>query len=484
MIQAQHQCKQAFLRSSSVGGRATHGHHERRPKPTESRVPIPFNCIINETSPTCRPVASAPSPSPSPSPPASSSEHLLSSPPPSPTCPQYFRHIHSDLSPWRASGITREAVERARPKAHFRLVVVAGRAYVETYRRAFQTRDVFTQWGILQLLSRHPGRVPDLDLMFFCDDRPQVRAAAYRGDPSAAPPLFGYCRDRGGALDILFPDWTFWGWPEVGVRPWAPFLEEAARGNRAVPWPEREPYAYWKGNPDVAASRRDLLRCNASGKGGRDWNARVFRQDWGHAVANGFKDSNMAKQCLYRYKIYVEGRGWSVSKKYILACNSPMLQIDTPYEDFFSRELVAGMHYWPIAAARKCPSIKFAVDWGNAHPEQARQMGEAGSAFTQGDLSMDNVYDYMLHLLTSYARLLRYKPTVPENAVEICLESMACLATGRALEFMMESMERYVHDQEPCMLPPPFTQDEIRDRIQKDEEVRSHVKKMEQQQEA
>jgi hypothetical protein len=41
-------------------------------------------------------------------------------------------------------------------------------------------------------------------------------------------------------------------------------------------WTERAPYAYWKGNPNVGAGRRFLLRCNASGK--RDWNARIYAQ--------------------------------------------------------------------------------------------------------------------------------------------------------------------------------------------------------------
>jgi hypothetical protein len=44
------------------------------------------------------------------------------------------------------------------------------------------------------------------------------------------------------------------------------------------------------------------------------------------------------------------------------------------------------------------------------------------------EMSMDHVYDYMLHLLTEYAKLLRYKLTVPEKAVEICAESIACPA--------------------------------------------------------
>ena len=41
-------------------------------------------------------------------------------------------------------------------------------------------------------------------------------------------------------------------------------------------WTEREPYAYWKGNPFVAPTRMDLLSCNASDK--QDWHARVYIQ--------------------------------------------------------------------------------------------------------------------------------------------------------------------------------------------------------------
>ena len=484
---------QSFLLGSG-GGMKQHRwlpHHV--PSPEADLVPIPFSCGNGTGSPgTCRrrrdttttTVQSSPSPSPSSMPPVASSSKVKSAskklaPPPPPECPEYFRYIHSDLSPWRETGITREAVERGRHRAAFRLVVVDGRAYVETYHRVFQTRDTFTQWGIAQLLARYPGRVPDLDLMFNCEDMPEVRAADFAAAPSQAPPLFRYCKDD-STLDIVFPDWSFWGWPEVNIRPWAPLLEEMAAETARLPWAEREPYAYWKGNPGVSGERGDLLRCNDSSG---EWRTRVFWQDWGAAIRDGFRNSNLAKQCRYRYKIFVRGRSWSVSQKYILACDSPVLLVATPFKDFFSRGLVAGKHYWPIdPGAGKCAGIKFAVDWGNAHPEQARRMAEEGSGFARHDLSMDYVYDYMLHLLTQYAALLRYKPTVPENAVELCAETVACPAAknnnNREFDFMMESRERFVADYQPCTLPPPFTDDDIREMARRDQEVRANVHKL------
>jgi protein glucosyltransferase len=95
---------------------------------------------------------------------------------------------------------------------------------------------------------------------------------------------------------------------------------------------------------------------------------------------------------------------------------------------------------------------------------------------------MDYVYDYMLHLLTQYAGLLRYKPTVPEKAVELCAETVECPsaahANNREFDFMMQSRERYVADYQPCTLPPPFTDDEVREMARRDQVVRANVHKM------
>lgn len=127
-------------------------------------------------------------------------------------CPEYFRWIHEDLKPWKETGITEEIVLSAKRTANFRLVILNGRAYVETYQKSFQSRDVFTLWGILQLLRRYPGKVPDLDLMFDCVDWPVILKKHYRGPNAVSPPpLFRYCSDD-STLDIVFPDWSFWGW--------------------------------------------------------------------------------------------------------------------------------------------------------------------------------------------------------------------------------------------------------------------------------
>ena len=74
---------------------------------------------------------------------------------------------------------------------------------------------------------------------------------------------------------------------------------------------------------------------------------------------------------IWRYKIYIEGSSWSVSEKYILACNSMTLLVMPQYHDFFTRSLVPMQHYLPINITNNiCRDLKLAVEWGNNHPDK------------------------------------------------------------------------------------------------------------------
>ncbi|XP_074319694.1 uncharacterized protein LOC141656634 [Silene latifolia] len=395
--------------------------------------------------------------------------------PPPPICPDYFRWIYEDLKPWRETGITRDMVEKAKKTANFRLTILNGKAYVETYHKGYQTRDLFTLWGFLQLLRRYPGRVPDLELMFDCVDWPVIRKHSPLSNASV-PPLFRYCGDD-KTLDIVFPDWTFWGWAEVNIKAWDLISNDIKEGNKIVQFMDRAPYAYWKGNPFVAQSRLDLLKCNVSDK--QDWGAHIFIQDWNKELQEGYKQSNLAHQCKDKYKIYIEGSAWSVSEKYILACDSVTLIVQPKYYDFFSRGLMPTQHYWPIRESDKCRSIKFAVDWGNSHKQKAQAMGKAASEFILEDVKMDYVYDYMLNLLTEYAKLLKFKPTIPKNAVELCSETLVCNAEDYQKRILLGSLVTTPSDKNTCIMPPPYDRVSLLSQVRRKNNAEKQVEKWE-----
>ncbi|KAL6499288.1 hypothetical protein OROHE_025951 [Orobanche hederae] len=386
-------------------------------------------------------------------------------------CPEYFRWIHEDLRPWRKTGITKETVEKGKDVAHVRIVVVNGRLYTEKYKKVFQTRDIMTVWGILQLLRLYPGKLSDLDLMLECGDKPVIRRRDYSSQNASIPPLFHYCGD-GFSYDIVLPDWSFWG-PEVNIKPWEELKEDIKEGNKRIKWKNREPYAYWKGNSKLGAARRDLVKCNATER--QDWKARIFGMDWHEEKKQGFISSDLASQCTYRYKIYVEGVSWSVSQKYILACDSMTLIVKPRFYDFFTRSLLPSIHYWPIDEKNKCGSIRYAVEWGNKYTDKAQDIGKAGSKFVQENLAMEYVYDYTFHLLNEYAKLLKYKPTVPQGAVEMCSETLVCSVKGQKRRFMKHSMVKNPSHTLPCNLPPIYELAALRDFIHRKENLTKQV---------
>ncbi|GJN36049.1 hypothetical protein PR202_gb24874 [Eleusine coracana subsp. coracana] len=366
-------------------------------------------------------------------------------------CPAYFAAIHRDLAPWRRRGVTRAAVEAARRRASMRVTVSGGgrRLHVDLYYACVQSRALFTVWGLLQLMRRYPGRVPDVDLMFDCMDRPAVNRTEQQDSPTPTPPIFRYCTTR-DHLDIPFPDWSFWGWTETNIEPWDRQFASIKAGAKATRWQDRVPTAYWRGNPDVASPLRvALLGCNDTNL----WRAEIMRQNWDEEAKSGYTHSKLSSQCTHRYKIYAEGFAWSVSLKYILSCGSMALLIDPQYQDFFSRGLEPKVNYWPVSALGMCESIRDAVDWGNANPAEAEQVGARGQRLVE-DLRMDAVYDYMLHLLTEYAKLMDYRPAPPPTAQEACEGSLLCLADDKQRLFLEESVAEPAVD-EPCVLPPP-----------------------------
>ncbi|KAM3691574.1 hypothetical protein ACJW31_08G024700 [Castanea mollissima] len=362
---------------------------------------------------------------------------------PSEKCPEFFRWIHQDLEPWARTGVSSAHLAEAQKYAAFRVVIVGGKLFVDLYYACVQSRAMFTIWGLLQLLKRYPGMVPDVDIMFDCMDKPRIHRAEHESMPL---PLFRYCT-TGEDYDIPFPDWSFWGWPETNIRPWDEEFHDVKQGSQRLRWSKKWPRAYWKGNPDVLSPiRTELLTCNDS----KMWGAQIMRQNWEEEAKLGYEQSKLSNQCNYRYKIYAEGFAWSVSLKYILSCGSLSLIISPQYEDFFSRGLIPKKNYWPVSPTNLCPSIKFAVDWGNAHPSEAKVIGKEAQNLMES-LSMDRVYDYMFHLITEYSKLQDFKPVPPSSAQEVCPESLLCLADEKQRQFL-EKSTAFPSQAPPCTL--------------------------------
>ncbi|EFJ34616.1 glycosyltransferase, CAZy family GT90 [Selaginella moellendorffii] len=334
--------------------------------------------------------------------------------------PKYFDSIDTDLRPWKDGGITKSSLSAARRKGSMRMVISQGKLYIEVYGKCPQSRSIFTAWGLLLLLERFPGKVPDVDFVLNCKDRPVItRFLSFQRFVSGSPPaVFSYCTTN-DMLDIPFPDFSFWGWPEVDIPPWEEQSQQITAGSREVKWSERRPAAFWKGNSRMGKLRRHLLQCQSL-------ETEILDQDWISESRAGFPNSRLSQQCKDRFNIYVEGAAWSASLKYRMACGSTMLNVESKYREFFSAGLIPNLTHLAISANpdTMCQEIQAAVKWGNSHPLEAEAIGRHGQDFITKELTMDHVYRYMLELISQYAKLQRFTPTIPHGAQILCKDAI------------------------------------------------------------
>lgn len=102
-------------------------------------------------------------------------------------------------------------------------------------------------------------------------------------------------------------------------------------------------------------------------------------------------------------------------------------------------------------------------------------MGEQGSKFIQKEVHMKYVYDYMFHLFSEYSKLLRYKPTVPLNATEVCSESLFCSGVGVKKRFKLQSLVESPSFTAPCNMPKPYDPPALRDFLRRKENLTRQV---------
>lgn len=81
----------------------------------------------------------------------------------------------------------------------------------------------------------------------------------------------------------------------------------------------------------------------------------------------------------------------------------------------------------------------------------------------------------MFHLLSEYAKLLKYQPTVPREAVEVCSDTLICSTKGIRKKFRVHSRIHNVSSSNPCTMAPPWSPADLQDFIERKENLTKQV---------
>ncbi|GMH22479.1 hypothetical protein Nepgr_024322 [Nepenthes gracilis] len=110
---------------------------------------------------------------------------------------------------------------------------------------------------------------------------------------------------------------------------------------------------------------------------------------------------------------------------------------------------------------------------------QAQEIGQEGSKFVMEQMSIENIYDYMFHLLQEYGMLFRYKLTILSRAVELCSEKWGCCPNGLERMYRLETMVEEPAQRNPCVLPPPYSHHALQALLDQNAKIKRQVEEWE-----
>lgn len=358
--------------------------------------------------------------------------------------------LHADLQRWANAEHTvsltdtDSAYATLPAYARARFVLSNGTLWKAAARCVYR-RDEVTAWALLQLVERYPT-LPDFDIVLNCRDGPLMRRPRSRSSHAKVPLVLSYSTTDTHS-EVAFPDYTLWGLPGK-LKPWPQLrLDLLHRAQR--PFARRKSQLIATGvindyHTSLGVRARQAVRACAS-----NWSGAVDRRlDIRYHSLYFQRFYSTEEHCAYKYILLSPGSHavWLDHLKQKLLCGSLVILLEPPMSkrdrprlfqyDVLTRLLTAGVHYLSVplpdlppgeypptghkagakaaAAAqaqhRICELLSSAMDWAEAHQEEAAAIARRGKALVRDALSMEAIYGYMAETLTSASELLAYSP--------------------------------------------------------------------------
>ena len=265
-------------------------------------------------------------------------------------------------------------------------------------------------------------------------------------------PMFAMAATE-GTTEVPVPDFTFHGYSKVSGVPgsdqwatgWVHLAKVLQQAAREVPWSQRVDSLFWRGTVRGSRTRASIVP-SLELRGSElpvPLDVKEVTSSRTNDSAHPVRHNNyiaLPEQCRNRYLLHLDGNAYSASLKYKLACGSLVLVVRSPYEEFFYRGLVAGVHYvavdapdlWNANATKRAASLdEFVARLGAtlrryrsaAGARRARAIAAQGQRFVLEQLTPGALSCYWYLALVHYARLYFGDDELPPDG---CIEPDSC----------------------------------------------------------
>lgn len=328
-------------------------------------------------------------------------------------CSCHSTLIENDLSVWK-NGIDREIIETAKSRGtHYQII----------NHRLYRDKECmfpFRCSGVEHFILEHLNELHDMEFVLNTRDWPQ---AAKHWQPL---PIFSFSKTK-EFWDITYPAWTFWeGGPAISLYPtglgrWDQHRVTLTKASQKWPWRSKKNMGFFRGSR--TSSERDplilLSRANAALVDAKYTKNQAWKSDADTLYEEPAQEVSLEDHCQYKYLFNFRGVAASFRLKHLFLCRSLVFHGGDEWIEFFYPSMKPWIHFIPIKKGFTEADIAELLHFAKDNDERMQQLADKGHEFIWNNLRMEDVSCYWHKLLTQYGKLLKYKPTLQMNLIEV-----------------------------------------------------------------
>ncbi|KAK9864491.1 hypothetical protein WJX84_003297 [Apatococcus fuscideae] len=322
--------------------------------------------------------------------------------------------VERDLAPFRHRGITLQMIEQAycvgtADVSSFRVQIIDNQVYIAGETEGFHDLNLRNKKILASVIGAFPDSLPDVDFVFQGSDWMPPNSNGTHENCQQQGPIFTANKQAHDAHGILFPDESWLDWDQTQAL--------ISTASKRLEWHKREPRllfrgaptgdrAYWLDTPGVLESE--------------ELDVKVVSEWWG---AGRSEYLSPAEQCRSKYLLYFAGNTWASRLKKLLLCNSTVVVHPSPYVGFWWHLLEHGHNVHVVEPIQRPEDsgeeLAAAVRELKSNDTRAREIAANGFHLALHVLTPEAILMYWHRLLTEYAKLQRFTPTLHVDAIPL-----------------------------------------------------------------
>lgn len=329
-------------------------------------------------------------------------------------CSCFTSVISEDLEPFK-NGITKSMLQEIKTKGT-KYQIINHQLYRDE-SCMFPARCLGIEHFLLELLPK----LADVEFVLNTRDWPQIHKRV-----GLVAPIFSFSKTS-EYYDIMYPAWSFWeGGPAISLYPkgigrWDLHRKRLGKIGNSTNWSDKIPKAFFRGSrtsserdPLILLSREKPDIVDASYTKNQAW-----KSDADTLHAPPAKEVSFEEHCQYKYLFNFRGVAASFRFKHMFLCKSLVFHVGDEWQEFFYEPLKPWIHYIPVRANANKEEIQELLDFAVNNDEIVKEIAENGYNFIWNHLKLSDVRCYWKKLIKRYSKLLKYKPTLDNNLIEI-----------------------------------------------------------------